>query len=121
MSKSYAWNPLALLPILKGSACTETDEGWLQHRRLELHHHSMNHIIQDINDLCSRDISLRFADDQVRCSRTFYHLLAMDGAEVAAALLCDVNKCPVCTCWSLVLTVNWIELISLIPIVTLNL
>ncbi len=22
----------------------------------------------------------------------------MDGAEVAAALLCDVNQCPVCTC-----------------------
>ena len=22
----------------------------------------------------------------------------MDGAEVAAALLCDVNQCPMCTC-----------------------
>ena len=22
----------------------------------------------------------------------------MDGAEVAAAMLCDVNQCPVCTC-----------------------
>ena len=22
----------------------------------------------------------------------------MDGVEVAAALLCDVNQCPVCTC-----------------------
>ena len=60
----------------------------------------MDHIIQDINDLCSRDIYLRFADDKVRCARTFYHALVMpvDGAEVVAALLCDVNQCPVCTC-----------------------
>ncbi len=91
---------LAFLPILKGSVCTETDEGWLQHRRLELYHRSMDNIIQDINDLCSRDIHLcfKFADNQVRCSRTFYHLLVTDGAVVAAALLCDVNQCPVCTC-----------------------
>ena len=59
---------------------------------------SMDHIISDINKLCSSDIYLRFADDQVKCCRTFYHLLVMDGAEVAAALLCDVNQCPVCTC-----------------------
>ena len=41
MSKSYAWRPLALLPILKGSVCTEMDEDWLRHRRLELYHRSM--------------------------------------------------------------------------------
>ena len=58
----------------------------------------MDHIIRDINELCSRDIYLRFADDKVRLSRAFYHVLVMDGAEVAAALLCDVNQCPVCTC-----------------------
>jgi hypothetical protein len=58
----------------------------------------MDHIIQGINELCSRDIYLRFADDKVRLSRAFYHVLVMDGAEVAAALLCDVNQCPVCTC-----------------------
>ena len=46
----------------------------------------MDHIIQDINELCSKDIYLRFADDKVRLSRAFYHVLVMDGAEVAAAL-----------------------------------
>ena len=97
MSKSYAWRPLALL-ILKGSVCTETDDDWLRHRRLELYHRSMDHIIQDINELCSKDIHLCFADNKVRLSRAFYHVLVMDGAEVAAALLCDVNRCPVCTC-----------------------
>ena len=98
MSKSYAWRPLAILPILQGSACTVTDDDWLRHRRLELYHRSMDHIIADLNRLCSNDIYLRFADGQVRLCRTFYHLLVMDGAEVAAALLCDVNQCPVCTC-----------------------
>ncbi len=98
MSKAYAWSPLAILPILKGSMCTDTGEEWLQHRLLELYHRSMDHIIQDINDLCSRDIYLRFADDRGRCVSTFFYALVMDGAEVAAALLCDVNQCPMCTC-----------------------
>ena len=91
MSKSYAWRPLTLLPILKGSVCTEPDDDWLQHRRLELYHRStqagMDHIIQDI-ELCSKDIYLCFADDRDRLSPAFYHVLVrvMDGAEVAAAL-----------------------------------
>jgi hypothetical protein len=60
----------------------------------------MDHIFQDINELsgCSRDFYLHFADDKVRLSCVFYHVLVMDGAEVAAVLLCDVNQCPVCTC-----------------------
>jgi hypothetical protein len=90
MSKSYAWRPLALLPILRGSVCTETDDDWLQHRRLELYHRSigMDHIIPDIDELCSKDIYLCFADDKDRLSPAFYHVLVrvMDGAEVAAAL-----------------------------------
>ena len=98
LAKSYAWRPLALLPILKGSACLETNDDWVRHRRMELYHSSMDHIIADINELCSKDMYLRFADGQVRCSRPFYHLLVMDGQEVGAALMCDVNQCPVCTC-----------------------
>jgi hypothetical protein len=41
-----------------------------------------------------------FADDNVWWSLVFqvFHVLVMDGAEVAAALLCDVNQRPVCTC-----------------------
>ncbi len=49
-----------------------------------------------------------------------YHVLVMDGAEVAAALLCDVNQCLVCAS-VLTVTVSWIKLISLILIATLNL
>ena len=98
LAKSYAWRPLALLLILKGSACVETNDDWVRHRRMELYHSSMDYIIADINELCSKDMYLRFADGQARCSRAFYHLLVMDGQEVGAALMCDVNQCPVCTC-----------------------
>jgi hypothetical protein len=99
LAKLYAWRPLALLPILKGSACAETNDDWLHHSRVELYHSSMDHIIADINELCSKDMYLRFADGQVQCSRAFYHLLVMDdGQEVGAALMCDVNQWPVCTC-----------------------
>ena len=79
---------------LKGSACTETDEDWLRHRLLELYHRSMDHIIQDIDELCSRDIYLRF--------------------EVAAAVLlyyCVMSTNALC---ALVLIMSWIELMYLI-------
>jgi hypothetical protein len=67
MSKSYALRPLAIFLILKGSVCTVTDEDWLRHRRLELYHRTMDHIIWDIDldKLCSRDIYIRFADDKL--------------------------------------------------------
>ncbi len=80
LAMSYTWRPLALLPILKGSACAETNDrdDWICHRRMEMYHSSMDHIIADKNELCSKDIYLRFADDQVRCSRAFYHLLVMN-------------------------------------------
>ncbi len=51
-----AWRPLALLPLLKASACAETDKDWLVHRCLDLYHCSMDHVIADLNELCSKDI-----------------------------------------------------------------
>jgi hypothetical protein len=98
MSKAFAWRPLALLPILKASACRVTDKDWLVHRRLDLYHSSMDHVIADLNKLCSSDIYLCFADNRIRLSRAFFHVLVLDGAEVAAATICDTRQCPVCTC-----------------------
>ncbi len=92
MSKAFAWRPLALLPILKASACAETDKDWLFERRLDLYRRSMDHIIADLIELCSKDIYLRFADNLIRLSRAFYHLLVMDGAEVAAATMYVFKK-----------------------------
>ncbi len=57
---------------------------------MELYHSSMDHIIAYINELCSKDMYLYFADGQVRCSRAIYHLLVMDGQEVGAALI-EIN------------------------------
>ncbi len=64
MSKAFAWRPLVLLPILKASACRETDKDWLENRRLDFYHRSMDHVIADLNKLCSKDIYLRFAFEQ---------------------------------------------------------
>ena len=98
MSKAFAWRPLALLPILKAAECRETQKDWLVNRRLDLYHRSMDHVIADLNELCSNDMYLRFADNRIRLSRAFFHLLVLDGAEVAAATMCDTRQCPVCTC-----------------------
>ena len=85
MSTAFAWRPLALLPILKVSAFAETDKDWLAERLLDLYRRSMDHIIADLNELCSKDIHLRFADNVIHLSKAFYHVLLLDGAEVAAA------------------------------------
>ena len=42
-------------------------------------------IIADVNDTCSTDRHFRFADKLVRRGRGFWHLLSLDGAEIAAA------------------------------------
>ncbi len=98
MSKAFAWRPLALLPILKALACSETAKDWLVNRRRDLYHRSMDHVIADLNELCSKDMYIRFADNSIRWSRAFYHVLVLEGAEVAAATMCDTRQWPVCTC-----------------------
>jgi hypothetical protein len=103
MSKAYAWRPPALFPILKASAGRNTSKDWLRNKRLDLYHRSLDHSINDLNNLCSRDIYHRFADnhDCIRLSRDFYHVLvleSLDGEEVAAAIMCYTTQCPVFTC-----------------------
>ncbi len=44
-------------------------------------------------DACSFALQMTRFDVVVLC-----HLLVMGGAEVAAALLSNINQCPVCTC-----------------------
>jgi hypothetical protein len=64
LAKSYAWRSAALLPILKGSACAETNDNWVCHRRMERYHSSMDHIIADIDVLCSKDMYLRLCTSE---------------------------------------------------------
>ena len=63
-----------------------------------LYHSAMAHIIPEINDICSKDDYYRFADKLVRQGRGFWHLLCMDGAEIAAATMCGTDNCPTCEC-----------------------
>ena len=98
MSKSYAWRPLGLLPILKVSTCDNTDVEWQRFRRLDLYHRCLDPIIAEINALCTEDKYYRFADNMIRKGRCFFHLLSLDGAEIAAATMCSTEKCPTCEC-----------------------
>ena len=81
MSKPYAWRLLACLPILKGTACTNTSKEWQTQRRLALYHSALAPIIDEVNEICSKNAYYRFADKLVRQGRWFWHLLSMDGAE----------------------------------------
>jgi hypothetical protein len=67
-------------------------------RQLDLYHRSMDHVIADLNKLRSTEIYLCYADNRIRLSNAFYHVLVLEGAEVAAATMCDTRQCPVCTC-----------------------
>lgn len=98
MSKPYAWRLLACLPILKGTACTNTSKEWQTQRRLALYHSALAPIIDEVNEICSKNAYYRFADKLVRQGRGFWHLLSMDGAEIAAATMCSTDNCPTCEC-----------------------
>ena len=76
MSLQYAWagGILACLPILKGSACTNTSKDWQAQRSMALYHSAMAHImiIPELNDICAKDDYYRFADKhslQTSCAR----------------------------------------------------
>ena len=98
MSRPYAWRVLGCLPILKGSACTNISKEWQSQRRLAIYHAAMAPIIDEINEICSKDDFYRFADKLVRQGRGFWHLLSMDGAEIAQATMCTTDNCPTCEC-----------------------
>lgn len=98
MSKPFAWRPLGLLPILKATAMTSNKVEWQRYRRLELYHRCMDIVVAEINELCSADKHFRFADGKVREGRCFWHLLSMDGLEIAATTMCPTDDCPVCEC-----------------------
>ena len=97
LSKTYAWRPLACLPIYKQSACDHADNAdWLRHRRLDMFHRSLDIVIDETNILCSKNMYLRFGDGLIRECLCFYHLLSLDGMEIAACLMSNTGQCPTC-------------------------
>ncbi len=67
------------------SACRITHKDWLQNRRLDLYHRSMDHLIAYLNNLCSRDIYLCYADNRILLSRAFYHALVLGSQPLLCA------------------------------------
>ena len=53
----------------------------------------MDQIIADLNELCSEDVHLHFAEhlSLIRLSRAFYHVHVLDVSQVAAATMCDLH------------------------------
>ena len=55
-------------------------------------------LVADINNLCSAGKHFGFADGRVREGRCVWHLLSMDGLEIAYSTMCPTDDCPVCEC-----------------------
>ena len=98
MSRPYAWRVLGILPILKASACTNTDKDWQIQRRLNMYHRAMDPVIVEINDLCKTARYYRWADKLVRLGKAFWHIISMDGLEIAATALSSTMVCATCEC-----------------------
>ena len=79
MSRTYAWRPLACLPILKGSSSTNVNKDLQTYCQCALYHNAMAPIIADVNDISSTDRHFWFTDKLVRRGRGFWHLLSIDG------------------------------------------
>ena len=82
----------------QGLCLHQHQQGLQALRRMALYHSAMAHIIPEINHICSKNDYYRFADKVVRQGRGFWHLLCMDGAEIAAATMCGTDNCPTCEC-----------------------
>ncbi len=98
MSRPYAWRVLGILLILKASAYTNTDKDWQKQHRLNMFHRAMDPVIAEINELCKTARYYRWADKLVRLGRAFWHIISMDGLEIAATALSSTMHCPTCKC-----------------------
>jgi hypothetical protein len=87
---------VGILPILKVSACTNEDKDWQAQRRLNLYHRAMDPVITEINELCKTERYYRWADKLVRPGKAFWHIISIDGLEIAATALSSVMVCPTC-------------------------
>ena len=69
---------------------------WQAQRRLNLYHRAMDPVITEINELCKTERYYRWADKLVRPGKAFWHIISMDGLEIAATALSSVMVCPTC-------------------------
>ncbi len=101
MSSPFAWRVLGILSILKASACTNTDSDRQRQCRMNIIHRAMDPVIAEINDLCKTPRYYRWADKMVRLAGLgldFWHIISLDGLDIAAAGLSSTMECPTCEC-----------------------
>jgi hypothetical protein len=98
MFRPYAWSVLRILPILKASACTDTDKDWQVHLSLNLYHRAMDPVIAEINALCKTARYYRWADKLIRPGIAFWHIISKDWLEIAATALSSIKECPTSKC-----------------------
>jgi hypothetical protein len=58
----------------------------------------MDPVIAEINELCKTERYYRWADKLVRPGKAFWHIISMDGLEIAATALSTTMVCPTCEC-----------------------
>jgi hypothetical protein len=58
----------------------------------------MDPVIAEINELCKNAKYYRWADKLVRPGMAFWHIISMDGLEIAATALSSTMMCPTCDC-----------------------
>jgi hypothetical protein len=58
----------------------------------------MDPVIAEINELCKTARYYRWADKLVRLGCAFWHIISMDGLEIAATALSNTRECPSCDC-----------------------
>jgi hypothetical protein len=85
MPRPYAW--LDILHILKATACTNTDKDGQRQRRLDMFHRIQSSLRSMACALRKTARNYRWADKLVRVGCAFWHIISMDGLEIAATAL----------------------------------
>jgi hypothetical protein len=58
----------------------------------------MDPVIPEINELSKTPRYYPWADKLVRLGQAFWHIISMDGLEIAATALSSTITCPTCKC-----------------------
>ena len=57
--KAMAWRVLGMLPSFKKSATPNESDDWRRHRRLDMHHACIKHIVDSINNFREKDVHVQ--------------------------------------------------------------
>ena len=91
MSHPYTWHVLGIQSILKASDCTNNAVQWQRKCCLDMYNLALDPVIAEINDTCKTTACryYHWADKLVCLGMAFWHMMSMDGLEIAATALCS--------------------------------